>query len=270
MAKKEENKEMSFLDHLEVLRWHLIRSTVAILLAAIAVFVAKDFVFDTIILAPVQADFISYKILCEITMLVGSDYFCLQDFNFTLSNLTLGGNFTIHIWVSFLGGIVLAFPYLLFELWRFIKPGLHEKERKMSRGLVFVGSFLFALGIAFGYFLISPLSVNFLGGYTVSDLVQNQPSLSSFINTITTATLACGIVFELPLLVYFLAKLGLLKSSGMKTYRRHSFVGVLILSAIITPPDIASQILVTIPLIILYEFSIGIAKRVERKRDLKK
>lgn len=266
MSDKTEKKEMSFLDHLEVLRWHLIRSTIAVLIGAIAIFIGKNIVFDQIILAPVQPDFISYKVLCQITQAVGSDYFCVQEFPFKLSNLTLGGNFTVHIWVSFIGGIILAFPYILFEMWRFIKPGLHEKERKNSRGLVIVGSLLFAFGVAFGYFLISPLSVNFLGTYSVSELVENKPSLSSFINTVTTATLACGIVFELPLLVYFLAKMGLLSAKGMKTYRRHSFVGVLILSAIITPPDIASQILVTIPLVILYEVSIGIAKRIENKK----
>ena len=177
----------------------------------------------------------------------------------------MSGQFTIHIMTSIIAGIVLAFPYLLFEIWRFIRPALEKKERKYATALIFSGSFLFSLGILFGYFFISPLSVQFLGNYVVSDLVENNISIQSFISTVTTITLACGLVFELPLLVYFLSKIGILTPEVMRKYRKIAIVATLILSAVITPPDVASQILLTVPLLILYEVSIFISKIVNSK-----
>lgn len=260
-----EKKEMSFLDHLEVLRWHLVRSSIAILVFASLAFVFKNIVFDKIILAQKNSDFFTYQLFCRFSEWIGKgDALCLGDINFSLINITMSGQFTIHIITSIIAGIILAFPYLLFEIWRFIRPALEKKERKYATALIFSGSFLFSLGILFGYYFISPLSVQFLGNYQVSELVQNQISIQSFISTVTTLTLACGLVFELPLLVYFLSKMGILTPEIMRKYRKIAIVVTLILSAVITPPDITSQVLLTIPLLLLYEFSIFISKIVNK------
>ncbi len=269
MGKTEKNPEgeLSFLDHLEILRWHLIRSSAAILVGTIVLFSSKSFLFDKVILGAKNPEFITYQWLCALSQSFGASYFCIDSMPFEIINVNMSGQFTTHLWVSLIGGIVIAFPYILWEIWRFIKPGLKPEERKNSRGAVAVGSFLFMMGVLFGYYLISPLSIQFLGTYQVSAEVSNTIHLGSFISTITTVTLASGLIFELPLMVYFLSRLGILTSAGMKTYRRHSYVGVLILSAIITPPDISSQILVSIPLVVLYEISIRIAKRVEKKKE---
>ena len=268
MSQEQQNKaDMSFLEHLEVLRWHLVRSSIAIGVFTIAIFAFKSFVFDQIILAQKRADFWTYQLFCKISHWLGKgDTLCMGDIDFTLINITMSGQFTMHIIVSIIGGIILAFPYLLFEIWRFISPALANKERKYARGLIFSGSLLFAIGILFGYYFISPLSVQFLGNYKVSELVFNQISLSSFISTVTTITLACGLVFQLPLIVYFLSKVGLITPEFMRKYRKHAIVVVLILSAVITPPDVSSQVLMSVPLLILYEFSIFVSKRVVKNK----
>jgi len=177
----------------------------------------------------------------------------------------MSGQFTIHVMTSIVAGIILAFPYILYEVWRFISPALQKTEKKYARALVFSGSFLFMIGILFGYYLVSPLSVQFFGNYHVSDIVKNQIDLDSFISTITSVTLACGLVFELPLIVYFLSKVGLVTPAMMRKYRKHALVGTLTISAILTPPDITSQVLLTIPLLLLYEFSIFVSKAVEKQ-----
>lgn len=260
-----EKKEMSFLEHLEVLRWHLVRSSIAILVFASLAFVFKNIVFDNIILAQKNSDFFTYQLFCRFSEWIGKgDALCLGDIKFSLINLTMSGQFSIHIITSIIAGIVLAFPYLLFEIWRFIRPALEKKERKYATALIFSGSALFMMGILFGYYFISPLSVQFLGNYQVSELVENQISIQSFISTVTTLTLACGLVFELPLLVYFLSKMGILTPEVMRKYRKIAIVVTLILSAVITPPDITSQVLLTIPLLLLYEFSIFISKMVNK------
>ena len=267
MEETEQNKaDMSFLEHLEILRWHLVRSTIAILVFTVLAFSFKSILFDEIILAQKNADFWTYRLLCRFSEFLGKgDLLCMGDIHFSLINITMSGQFTIHIVTSMIAGIILAFPYILFEVWRFIHPALQKNERKYARALVFSGSFLFAAGILFGYYFISPLSVQFLGNYTVSDLVENQITLRSFISTVSTITLACGLVFQLPLLVYFLTKLGFLTPEFMKKYRKHAVVVTLVLSAIITPPDISSQILLTIPLLVLYEISIYVSKVVIKK-----
>ncbi|MCO6500220.1 MAG: twin-arginine translocase subunit TatC [Vicingus serpentipes] len=257
---------MSFLDHLEVLRWHLVRSSIAILVFMVLAFSFKSILFDKIILAQKNADFWTYRMLCQFSEWLGKgDLMCMDDIHFSLINITMSGQFTTHIVTSMIAGIILAFPYILFEVWRFIQPALQKSERKYARALVFSGSFLFALGILFGYYFISPLSVQFLGTYKVSELVENQITLTSFISTVTTITLACGLVFQLPLLVYFFTKLGFLTPEFMRKYRKHAVVVTLVLSAIITPPDISSQILLAIPLLILYEISIFVSKMVVKK-----
>ncbi len=264
---EEEENQMSFLDHLEALRWHLVRSLGAITLVAIVAFLNKDFVFDQVILGPMHTDFWTYRMLCLIDdRLSLAGVLCINDIPFTLFNLDMSGQFTTHITTSAIAGVVIAFPYVLWEIWRFIKPGLHQKEKSHSRGFVIVTSLLFAIGICFGYYVIAPMSVNFLGSYQVSEMVKNQINLGSYISTVTTITLAAGIVFELPIIVYFLTSIGLLTPQFMRTYRRHSLVVALILGAIITPPDITSQLLVTFPLVLLYEVSIFISAYVIRKQ----
>jgi len=254
---------MSFLEHLEVLRWHLVRASIVVMIFTILIFVFPTFVFDEIILAQKRSDFWTYELFCKISHWLGKgDTLCMGDINFDLINIEMSGQFSMHIMVSIIGGLIVSFPYLLFEIWRFIAPALAEKERKYAQRLIFAGSILFSMGILFGYYLISPFSVQFLGNYQVSELVKNQISLSSFISTVTTVTLACGLVFQLPLIIYFLSKVGIVTPEFMRKYRKHAIVVTLIVSAILTPPDVMSQILMTIPLLILYEFSIFVSKRV--------
>ena len=261
-------EEMSFLDHLEILRWHLIRSGIAILLFSILAFIFKEIIFDVVLLAPKDPNFLTYRFLCNISQALAlGDALCIKESPFSLMNINMAGQFFAPLLTSFYAGFILAFPYVFWEIWRFVLPALKEKEAKVSRGIVFFSSLLFLTGVIFGYFVIAPLSINFLGSYQVSQTVANQISLTSFISTVTTISLANGIIFELPILVYFLTKIGLLTPEFMRTYRRHAMVITLILSAIITPPDITSQILVSFPLIILYEISIQISKAIVKKNN---
>ena len=254
---------MSFLDHLEIFRWHLIRSAIAVLFFAIIAFIFKDIVFDVILLGPKDPNFPTYKALCAISQYLGlEDALCLKESPFTLMNITMSGQFSSHVTTSIFAGFIVAFPYVFWEFWRFIRPALHVNESTMARGIVFFSSVLFLLGVLFGYYVIAPLSVNFLGSYQVSSTVANQITLSSFISTVTTVSFANGIIFELPILVYFLTKIGLLTPEFMRVYRKHAIVVILILAAVITPPDVTSQILVSLPLIVLYEISIKISARV--------
>ncbi|NJB37597.1 MULTISPECIES: twin-arginine translocase subunit TatC [Flavobacteriaceae] len=262
--------EMSFLDHLEELRWHLIRSTLAIVIIGCVAFVMKDFIFDTVIFGPKKMDFPTYKFFCKIATTFGIDSeFCGESLPFSIQNRTMAGQFSAHIWTSIWAGFILGFPYLLYELWKFISPGLYEKERKYSKGFIFVASFLFFLGVLFGYYVVAPLSINFLGTYQVSKEVTNEIDISSFISTVRASVIACGIMFELPIIIFFLTKIGLVTPETLKKYRKIALVVVLILSAVITPPDVASQIVVAIPVLILYQVSIYISG-VVIKRDLKK
>ncbi|HKL39761.1 MAG TPA: twin-arginine translocase subunit TatC [Cryomorphaceae bacterium] len=257
--------EMTFLQHLEELRWRLIKAFIAILVFAMVAFVFKSFVFDVLIFAPKNEDFITYRFFCYMSNVIGlDDSLCLTS-SFELQNITMSGQFTSHILVSGVLGFIVAFPYVFYQLWAFIMPGLSGNEKATARGAVVATSFLFLVGVSFGYFLISPLSVQFLGGYTVSEQVDNIIALNSFITTVTMTTLSGGLVFQLPVVIYFLAKLGLVTPGSLRQYRKHAIVGVLILSAIITPPDVTSQVLVTLPLMVLYELSIYIARIVVRK-----
>ncbi len=258
---------MSFLEHLEELRWHLIRSAVAVFIMAIVAFIYHNFIFDNIILAPKSPGFITNRLLCRLGELVHIAKLCINTIPLEIININMAGQFTTHIMVSLIVGVVVAFPYVFWEFWKFMKPALYENERRYARGSVFYSSVLFFLGVLFGYFIIAPLSINFLGSYSVSGQIINRINLRSYISTVTTVTLAGGITFELPVLVYFLTKAGLVTPAFLKRYRKHAIVIILILSAIITPPDVFSQILVFIPLIILYEVSIVISKRIKRRQD---
>jgi len=259
--------EMSFLDHLEELRWHLIRSILAIMIIAVFAFVFKGFIFDTIIFAPKNMNFPTYHFFCQIATFFGvTSDFCADSLPFTLQNRTMAGQFSAHIWTSIWAGVIVGFPYLLLELWRFISPGLYENERKHSRGFIIIASSLFFLGVLFGYYVVAPLSINFLGTYTVSQEVANEIDISSYISTVRASVIACGIMFELPILIYFLTRIGLVTPEILKTYRKFAIVIIFIISAVITPPDVASQVIVSIPVLILYEFSIFISRIVIRKQ----
>lgn len=259
-------KEMSFLDHLEELRWHLIRATIAVMVLALVAFIFKNFIFDVLIFGPKQPDFPTYRIFCNISRSLGMDTFCFQEMPFRIQSRTMAGQFSAHMWTSIYAGIIVAFPYILYEFWKFISPGLKENERSSSRGFIAIASLLFFIGVLFGYYLITPLSINFLGNYQVSEEVFNDFDLDSYISLVRTSVLACGIVFELPILIYILTKIGLVTPEILRKYRKFALIFVLVLSAIITPPDIVSQIIVAIPILILYEVSIYISKIVVRNQ----
>ncbi len=264
---KQKQSEMSFLEHLEELRWHIVRSAAAIFIFAIIAFIMKSFIFDTIILKPKSPDFWTNRMFFKLADLVGSESLKINQDPLNLISIKMADQFMMHIMTSIIAGIILASPIIFYEFWRFIKPALYEKEKKHAGGAVFYTSVLFITGILFGYYLIVPLSINFLGSYRVSAEVVNQINTRSYISTVTSISLAAGIVFLLPIFSYFLSKVGILTPEFMKTYRKHAYVVMLLLSAVITPPDIFSQIMVCIPLVFLYEIGIMISRSVVKKRE---
>lgn len=257
--------EMSFIEHLEALRWHLVRSVVAIVVISIILLFNKSFVFDTLIFGPKKESFILYQCLCWLseTLHLGK-VLCISPKNFEIINTDLTGQFIAHLKVSIVLGFVIAFPYIFYEVWKFIQPALYDKERNYTRGIVLTTSLLFIIGAAFGYVILTPFSINFFAMYNVSAEVANRIALSSYVSIITTLVLAAGIMFELPMVVYFLAKLGLVTPAMMRDYRRHAFIIILFIAAVITPADIWTQILVTIPVYGLYELSIWVAVSVSK------
>ncbi|MFC4094320.1 twin-arginine translocase subunit TatC [Euzebyella saccharophila] len=268
MAKvnKKSPDEMSFLDHLEELRWHLIRSTIAVVLIGSVAFLAKSFIFDTVIFGPSKMSFPTYKLFCDIATYLGFDSaFCADKLPFSIQSRQMSAQFSMHIWTSIWAGFILGFPYILYELWKFISPGLYEKERRHSKGFILIASLLFFMGVLFGYYVVAPLSINFLGSYQVSAEILNEFDIDSYIGTVRSAVIACGILFELPIIIFFLTKVGLITPEIMKKYRKIALVIVLILSAVITPPDVASQIIVAVPVLILYQISIYISGYVLKK-----
>jgi sec-independent protein translocase protein TatC len=272
-AGEKPDNEMTFWEHLEELRWHLVRSIAAVLILGIVAFLSKDFIFNYVILAPKSSDFITNRALCELSRWISShwaaispDALCVENFNLKLINIKMAGQFLIHLYISMFAGIIVAIPYIIWEVWRFIKPALYKHEQEHTQGAVIWSSFLFLLGVSFSYFVIVPLAVMFLGSYNVSASVENQISLTSYISTVVSLTFAVGLVFEMPIFVFFLTKVGVLTPDFMRKNRKAMIVIVLIVSAIITPADVFSQVLVAIPLLGLYEISILISKRVYRKR----
>ncbi len=266
VMEKTDGKEMSFFEHLEELRWHLIRSFIAIIIGAILIFISGSFFFDNVVFWPKNEDFLTYKAACWISNELGlGDAACFSPPEFNLITLKLEEMFVTHLKVSVMAGFILAFPYVFWEIWRFIGPGLKANERRYTKGIVFVCSFLFFTGVAFGYFIISPFAITFLVGYDISAEVVPNIQLSSFVSSITIFSIPAGVVFQLPIVIFFLSKIGLVSSEGMKKYRRHAFIAILLLAALITPPDVVTQFFIGLPLYILYELSITIAKRVEKK-----
>lgn len=264
--RKNYNAEMSFLDHLEELRWHIIRSIFAILILAVVAFIAKKFIFDMILFKPMSTDFFTNRMFAKIGDLVGSEAIKINQKKLTLINIKMSGLFSTHIWISVIAGFILASPYVFYQFWSFIKPALYEKEKKHATGAVFYTSILFIIGILFGYYLIVPLTIHFFGSYNISNDVTNQINIISYLGTVASVVFASGVVFLLPIFSYFLGKVGIISSQFMKSYRKHAYIVLLLLAAIITPPDVFSQIMVCIPLVILYEASIMIVKRIEKRQ----
>ncbi len=260
--------EMSFWSHIDALRGHLFRAVLVVLLLAIALFCFPEFLFDKIIFAPLHDEFLTYRAFCKLGHLLNiGDDLCFGHYTFKLQSLGLADQFTSQMWIAFLGGLIIGAPYVLWEIWRFIKPALKESEMKASSGFIISTSFLFIAGVLFSYYIIVPLTINFLGNYKVSDMVQNNFTMDSYISTVTTLSIAAGLVFELPVLVYFLSFFGLMTPQFMRKYRKHAFVVILVVAGVITPsPDITSQLLVAFPLYFLYEASIFVSFYAIKKR----
>lgn len=259
MAKKE-LKEMSFLDHLEELRWLLVRSSAAVLIMAFVTYFVSDYLFETIIFGPTRPTFFTYRFFCDLSHQLGfADSICIKELPFIIQNTLMEGQVNMFVWICILAGFILAFPYILWQIWGFISPALYEKEKKNARLFIFVSSLLFFLGVLFGYFIVIPMSVNFLATFTVSDMVKNQFTLESYIGMFKTSVIAGGLFFELPIIIYFLTKLGLVTPEFLRKYRRYAIVIVLIVAAIVTPPDVVSQTIVAIPMLIIFELSVIIS-----------
>jgi len=265
--KDTQRSEMTFLEHLEELRWHIVRSVLAITLFGIVAFLFKEIVFDGILMAPSRPEFWTNNFLCQFGQRIDLEILCINSKELILQNTVVSGQFMAHIKISIIAGLILSFPYIIYEFWRFIRPALYNNEQKHAKGAIFYISLLFALGLLFGYYIISPLSINFLYNYQVSEIVRNIPTLTSYVGLVAAIALASGLLFELPVMVYFLSNIGLVTPEFLRNYRKHALVVILLVSAIITPPDIFSQILIAVPLLVLYEISIVISRRVERKKQ---
>jgi sec-independent protein translocase protein TatC len=268
--KQKEIKEMSFLDHLEELRWVLVRSTLAILVLAVFTFFVSDYLFDVIIFGPKSPDFITYRLFCDLSHQLGfADSICVTEMPFIIQNINVEGQINILVWTCITTGFILAFPYILLQLWNFISPALYENERKYAKLFIFIASLLFFTGVLFGYFVVVPMSVNFFATFKVSDVVQNQFSFDSYIGMIKTSVIASGLFFELPVIIYFLTKLGLVTPKFLRDYWRYAVVIILIVAAIVTPPDVVSQLIVAIPMLLIYEISIFISVIVYKNQQKK-
>jgi sec-independent protein translocase protein TatC len=273
LNKRSQDREMSFVDHLEELRWHIVRSLLAILVVAIFIFVKMDAFFDTVIMGPIRPDFISYTGLCRFSHWAGfGDSLCMPAIQAHLQATTFGSQFISSISIAFVSGFIIAFPYIFWEFWRFIKPALTQKEVRTTRFAIFFVSFFFFTGAAFGYYLLAPFTFSFLGNYQLGTLhlLETRPMLSDYVDNLVNITLGGAIAFQLPVVAYVLTRIGLITPSFLKTYRKYAFVAILVVAAIITPsPDWMSQMIVTVPLVLLYEFSIILSKRVYRIEEAK-
>jgi sec-independent protein translocase protein TatC len=269
-----EEKEMSFLDHLEELRWHVVRSLIAIVVFMMIAWALSPWIFDNVIFAIAKSDkdtheltFTSFRFLCRIGNAIGRDGWCIKAFPFKIQSRYMTGQFSMQFTASIVLGLIAAFPYVIWELWRFIRPGLYNRERRVSRGAVAAVSFLFFLGILFGYYVMCPLSVLFFSTYSISSVIQNEFDITSYVGTIVGMVLGSGVIFQLPVVVYFLTQIGLITPQFMRTYRKHAIIGILIIGAFITPsPDVLTQSVISVPLYLLYESSIFVSAYVMRKK----
>ncbi len=257
----EQETKMSFLQHLEELRWRLVRCAIAIIVLAIGIWCYQEWIMKNIFLSMLSADFITYDFFCK-----HLNFMCVNEIPAKIQSRQVSGQFSYALWMSFIGGVVLAFPFIFHQLWSFVKPGLKMKEKKMVKGIVFYVSILFFTGILFGYFIVAPMSIQFFGTYKITTAIQNEFDITSYMSTIISTVFYSGLFFLLPVVAYIMAKIGLVSSGFLRKYRKHAIVGVLILSAIITPPDMISQVIVSIPILALYELGIWVVVSVERKK----
>ncbi|HMK17959.1 MAG TPA: twin-arginine translocase subunit TatC [Chitinophagaceae bacterium] len=265
----EERAEMSFIEHLEVLRGHLFRSVLAIAAGAIVFIVYNTFFVREVLMGPTHADFPTYKWLCKLGHAIGlGDNMCMKDIGLKMQSTSVSGQFSMYFTLIFVGGIIVAFPYIFWEFWRFIKPALTKKELSKTRGVIFWVSFLFFLGITFGYFIIAPYTVNFFANFQLDDNIENRWTITSYIDTLVPLILGTGLAFQLPLVMFFLAKVGLMSPDFLRRNRKYAIVIILILAGVITPPDVISQIICTIPLLLLYEISIWLTAKVQKEKAL--
>jgi sec-independent protein translocase protein TatC len=266
-SSENEDQEMTFWDHLEELRGVLIHGVIALILTTIVAIAFKEFLFDHIVLAPKNSDFITYRVLCKIGKMLSMTSLCFDTSSLHLINISLAGQFTSHMLVSFIAGCIVSSPYIIWKLWRFIKPGLTEEEVRHTRGAVWVITSLFIFGILFSYYLVVPVMVNFLGNYQVSTSVSNMIALDSYVGSVTTMTLLMGLIFEFPIIVVVLTRIGILNPRILRKYRKHTIIVILIVAGIITPsPDIFSQLMVSLPLYILYEISLQLSVKMHKKK----
>lgn len=272
-GQESEEAEMSFIDHLEALRWHIMRAVLAVLLSAIFFFIFIDWIFDNVIMGPTRNEFISYRLLCSLSHSLGmGDSLCLPPMQLNLQVTSVSGTFMSSITIAFAGGFIVALPYILWEVWRFIKPALHPSELKYTKGVIFWVSLFFFIGACFGYFLLAPFTFNFLSNYKIGSagILEYRPMLSDYLESLIDITLGAGIAFELPMATWVLSKMGLITPDFLRTYRKYAYVGLLVIAAVITPsPDWGSQMIVVVPLVFLYEISILISARVRKDQDKK-
>lgn len=255
------SKQMSFLEHLEELRWRIVRSAAVVLAFSIAIWVFQEWIMETLFLSMRNPDFISFRLICDYLGV------CVEEIPVDFQSTEVTGQFSYALMMSIMGGIVLSFPFIFYQIWRFVKPGLKSKEESVAKGIVFYVSLLFFLGISFGYFVIAPLCVQFFGSYQMSELIENKFTVSSYMSTILSTVFYSGILFLLPVVAYLFTKLGIMTPAYLRKYRKHAIVGILVLSAIITPPDLISQVIVSIPIVILYEIGILVSARVEKRNQ---
>ena len=265
----EEKAEMSFIEHLEVLRGHLFRSVLAIAVGAVVFIIYNTFFVREVLMGPTHADFPTYKWLCRLAHAIGlGDNMCMKDIGLKMQSTSVSGQFSMYFTLIFIGGIIVAFPYIFWEFWRFIKPALTKKELSKTRGVIFWVSLLFFLGITFGYFIIAPYTVNFFANFQLDENIENRWTITSYIDTLVPLILGTGLAFQLPLVMFFLAKVGLMSPDFLRRNRKYAIVIILILAGIITPPDVISQIICTIPLMLLYEISIWLTAKVQKEKEL--
>jgi sec-independent protein translocase protein TatC len=266
--KKDKAAEMSFVDHLEELRWVLLRCVIGALVGAIIVGIKYKWFYNTIVLAPSRPDFITYRVMCKAGHDVGlGSSLCIEPFKLSLQSTELFGQFNITWTFTFVAGFILAFPFIFWQFWRFIKPALTEKERKGVGGVIFWVSLLFFFGIAFGFFFLSPYAIHFFATFSLSDQILIQPTVNNYVDMLMTFTLGCGLAFQLPLVLFFLAKIGVVNAKFLKKYFRHAIVVIIIIAALITPPDGLTQIIVATPLILLYWVSIWLVGRINKRQQ---
>lgn len=262
-----EKSEMTFVEHLDALRVHLLRCAIATAIGAVFMAIYNDFIVQRILLGPTRSDFPTYTYLCKLSNYLGfGNKFCMKEIHLEMQSNTITGQFDVYLDVIVIGGFVVAFPYILWQFWKFVKPALNNNELNNSKGVIFWVSLLFFIGIMFGYFVLSPYTINFFANFSLDDKIKNIPTISSYFSTILPLTLGCGLAFQLPLILFFLAKVGIVSATSLKAFRKYAILIIVVLTGIITPPDMFSQIICSIPLVILYEVGILVCRSVEKKQ----